>query len=122
MDGHNSLNVTSLSLLYRFVNIRQIWTLLLLQNTFWHEWTRVVTLCNELLYIISFDLYTVSKTFFDAPWQNLTVTPVLYIWTLFLLLNTFLHEWLRLVKFCNELLYIMSFGVYSVSVTLFDAT
>jgi hypothetical protein len=31
-----------------------------------HEWPRLLTLCKELLYIISFDLNTVPKTFFDA--------------------------------------------------------
>jgi hypothetical protein len=66
MDFQNSLNLTSLSLLYRFVNILYIWTLFLLLNTFWHESTRLVTLCNELLLIVSFDLYTVSKRFFYA--------------------------------------------------------
>jgi hypothetical protein len=39
-----------------------------------------------------------------------------------LVLNTFLHEWSRLVSFCNELLYIISFGLYNVSVILFGAT
>jgi hypothetical protein len=32
------------------------------------------------------------------------------------------HEWSRLVTFCNELLYIISFGLYKVSVILFGAT
>jgi hypothetical protein len=51
-----------------FSHFRYIWTLLLLLNTILHEWSRLVTLCNELLCIICFDLYTVSKTF----WCNLT--------------------------------------------------
>jgi hypothetical protein len=37
-----------------------------LLNTFLHESSRLITLCNELLRIISFDLYTVSMTLFDA--------------------------------------------------------
>jgi len=66
MDGHASLSLTSLSLLYRFVNVLYIWTLFLLLNTFCHEWSRLVTLCHELLYILGFDLYTVSMTLVDA--------------------------------------------------------
>jgi hypothetical protein len=122
MDGHNSLNFTSLSLLYRSVNVLYMKTIFLLLDTFGKEWSRLVTLCYELLYIISFDQYTVSKTFFDATQQNLTVSHVLYIRTLFLLLNTFLHEWSGLVTFCKELLYIISFDLYTVTMTLFDAT
>jgi hypothetical protein len=56
------------------------------------------TLCNEILYSICFDLYTVSMTLYDANKFNLTVTQVLYMWTLFLLLKTFLHEWSRLIS------------------------
>jgi hypothetical protein len=67
MDGHNSLHLTSLSLLYRFVIILYIWSLFLLLNTFCHEWTHLVTLCNEFLCIISFDLYNVSMTIFHEP-------------------------------------------------------
>jgi hypothetical protein len=66
MDVHNSLNLTFLSLQYPFVNIRYIWTKLLMQNKFWHEWITVVTLCNELLYIICFGVYNVSMILFDA--------------------------------------------------------
>jgi hypothetical protein len=66
MDGHISLTLTSLSLLYRLVNVLYIWTLFLLLNTFCHAWSRLVTLCQELLYIFSFDLYTVSMTLVDA--------------------------------------------------------
>jgi hypothetical protein len=66
MDGHASLTLTSLSLLYRFVNVLYIWTLFLLLNSFCHAWSRLVTVCHELLYIISFDLYTVSMTLVDA--------------------------------------------------------
>jgi hypothetical protein len=74
------------------------------------------------MYSICFDLYTVSMTLYDANKLNLTDTHVLYIGILFLLLNTFLHEWSRLVRLCNELLYSISFGLYNVSVILFDAT
>jgi hypothetical protein len=66
MEDHNSLSLTSLSLQYRFANVPTIWTLFLLLNTFWHDWSDLVTLCNELRYITSFDFYTVSMTFFDA--------------------------------------------------------
>jgi hypothetical protein len=34
IDGHASLNLTSLSLVYRFVNVLYIWSLFLLLNTF----------------------------------------------------------------------------------------
>jgi hypothetical protein len=47
---------------------------------------------------------------------------VLYIWTLFLLLNTFCHAWSRLVTFCHELLYNPGFDMCTVSMTLVDAT
>jgi hypothetical protein len=42
------------------------WTIVLLLNTFLQEWSLLVSLCNELDYFISFDLCTVSLTFFDA--------------------------------------------------------
>jgi hypothetical protein len=63
MDGHSSLGLTSLSLLYRFVNVLHIWNLFFLLYTFWHEWSKLVTLCNELLHNINFDLYTVLTLF-----------------------------------------------------------
>jgi hypothetical protein len=66
MDGHDSYTLTSLSLLYRFVNVLYVRTLFLLLNTFCHAWSRLVTLCHELLYILGFDLYTVSMTLVDA--------------------------------------------------------
>jgi hypothetical protein len=34
IDGHDSLNLTPLSLVYRFVNILYIWSIFLLLNTF----------------------------------------------------------------------------------------
>jgi hypothetical protein len=79
--------------------------------------SRLVRLCKQFLYIISFDEYTVSKTLFDATEPNLSVSHFRYIWTLFLLLNTFWHEWSRLVTPCNDFLYIISFDVYTVSKT-----
>jgi hypothetical protein len=91
-------------------------------NTFWLEWSGIVTLCNELFYITSFDLYILSMTLLDVTEHNLSDSLFRYIWTLFLLLNTFWHEWSRLVKHCNELVYIISFDMYTVSMTLFDAT
>jgi hypothetical protein len=66
-----------------------IWTLILLLNTFCHKWSRLVRLCIELLYIISFDLHTFSMTFFDAREHNLSVSHFRYIWTLFVLLSAF---------------------------------
>jgi hypothetical protein len=66
MGERASLTLTSLSLLYRLVNVLYIWTLFLLLNTFCHDWSRLVTLCQELLYILGFDLCTVSMTLVDA--------------------------------------------------------
>jgi hypothetical protein len=66
MDRHNTLSLTSLTLLYRFANVLHIWTLFLLLKTFWHDWSGIVTLCIELLYITRFDFYTVSMSLFDA--------------------------------------------------------
>jgi hypothetical protein len=66
MDGHASLTLISLSLLYRFANVLYIWTLLLLLNTYCYAWSLLVTLCHELLYILGFELYTVSMTLVDA--------------------------------------------------------
>jgi hypothetical protein len=122
MHRHNSLSFTSLSLLYRFANVLHIWTLFILLNTFWLEWSGIVTLCNGLLYITRFDLYTISMTVYDETEHNISVSLFCYTWTLFLLLKTFWHEWSRLVKYCKELLYIINFDVYTFSMTLFDAT
>jgi hypothetical protein len=47
---------------------------------------------------------------------------VLYIWALFLLLNTFRHAWSRLFTLCLELHNILGFDLYIVSMTLVDAT
>jgi hypothetical protein len=62
IDGHDTITLTSLSPLYRFVNVLNIWSLFLLLNTFCQAWSRIVTLCHELLYILGFDLYTVPMT------------------------------------------------------------
>jgi hypothetical protein len=62
MDYHDTYTLTSLSLLYLLVIFLFIWTLFLLLNTFCHAWSRLVTLCNELLCIIRFDIYTVDAT------------------------------------------------------------
>jgi hypothetical protein len=77
---------------------------------------------NELLYIISFVLYTLSKTLIHATEDNLSLSHFRFFWTLFLLLNTFWHECLRLVAHWNESLYIISFDLYTVSKPFFDAT
>jgi hypothetical protein len=85
---------------------------------------RMVTPSNPLkeeLYIISFELYTLSKTLFHVTEHNHSVSHFRYIWTLFLLLNTFWQEWSRLVTTRNELLYIISFEPQTVSKTFFDA-
>jgi hypothetical protein len=60
--------------------------------------------------------------YFYATEHNLSVSPFRYIWTLFLLLNTFWLEWSSLLTPRNKLLYIISFNVYTVSKTLFDGT
>jgi hypothetical protein len=103
-------------------HIRFIWTLILLLNTFCHEWSRLVRLFNELLYITSFDLHIFSMTLFDAREHNLSVSHIHFTWILFLQMNKFWHDWSRLVTPCNELLYIISFDVYTVSKSFFDAT
>jgi hypothetical protein len=174
MDDHTLLRLTSLTLLYCFVNVLYIWTQFLLLNTFCHDWSRLVALCNELHYIISFDLHTVFNTFFwcnltqshsfsrsirldsiftvehfltrivtlcneliyivcfelysvymtrfDATEHKLTVSHFRYFWTIFLLLKTFWHEWSRIITLCNELLYKVGFDLYAVYMTRFDAT
>jgi hypothetical protein len=69
MDCHDSLTLTSLSLLYRFVDVLYIWTLYLQLNTFithGYAWLRLVTLCHELHYFPGFDLYSVTMTLVDA--------------------------------------------------------
>jgi hypothetical protein len=60
IEGHSSLTLTSLSLIYRLVNFLNVWSLFLLLKMFYHAWSRLATHCHELLYILGFDLYTVS--------------------------------------------------------------
>jgi hypothetical protein len=66
MEGHDSLTLTSLSLLYRYDNVLYMRSLFLLLNTFCHAWSRLVTLCQQLLFTLGSDLYTVSMTLVDA--------------------------------------------------------
>jgi hypothetical protein len=66
MDGHDSLTLTSLSLEYRFVNVLYMWTLFFLLNMFCYAWSCLVTLCHELLYILGFEMNTLSITLVDA--------------------------------------------------------
>jgi hypothetical protein len=62
---------------------------ILLLNTFWHDWTCLVTICNENLNIISFDINTVSKRFLmqiNTISQYLTILSSgvdFYCWTRF---------------------------------------
>jgi hypothetical protein len=81
----------------------------------------MVTPRNELLYIISFDLYSLTKTLFHVTEHNHSVSHFRSIWTQFLLMNTFWREWWRLVTTCNELHYIISFEPQTISKTFFDA-
>jgi predicted tellurium resistance membrane protein TerC len=62
MDGHDSLTLTSLSLLYRYVNVLYMRTLFLVLQRFCHAWSRLITICHKLIYIIGYDLYTVSMS------------------------------------------------------------
>jgi hypothetical protein len=66
MDDHGSLNLTSLSLIYRFDNILYVRTVFLQLNTFCYARLRLIPLCHELLYIHGFVLYNVSLTLVDA--------------------------------------------------------
>jgi hypothetical protein len=46
-----------------------MWTLFFTAEHFFthgYAWLRLVTLCNELLYILDFELHTVSMTLVDA--------------------------------------------------------
>jgi hypothetical protein len=66
MDDYASITWTSLSLVYRFVDVLYMWTLFLLLNTYCHARSRLVTLCHESLYILGFEFYTLSRTLVDA--------------------------------------------------------
>jgi hypothetical protein len=104
MDGHNSLNLTSLSLLYRFVNILYIWTLFLLLITFWHEWSGLVTLCNKystlpvLTFIPSLWLYLMHPNTISQFLTFFTSGLNFYCWTRF---DTNVHALLRLLTNCS---------------------
>jgi hypothetical protein len=87
---------------------------------YFYCWSRLLTPSNELLSIISIDLYTNSKTFFDATEHNLTVSHVLYLSNLFLVLNTCCQEWSRIITLCKELLF--KVGFYTVYISCFDVT
>jgi hypothetical protein len=78
----DSINIISQLLLYLFVNILQIRSLLLLLNTFWQETSRLVTLCYDLLYINNFDLYTVSMTLFESTEHHVKCCHFIYILTI----------------------------------------
>jgi hypothetical protein len=65
-DDLDPYTFISLSLLYGFVKFLYVRTLFLLLNTFFHAWSRLVTLCHGLLYIVGFDLYNVSITLVDV--------------------------------------------------------
>jgi hypothetical protein len=52
MDGHDSLTLTSLSLLYRFVNVLYVRTLFLLLNTFCHAWYHLFTLSRMTIFSV----------------------------------------------------------------------
>jgi hypothetical protein len=94
------------------------------------------SLCNELLYIINSDLYTVSMTLFGSTEHNVTCALVIYIWTLILWHSfsrslhldsvfTVEHVLTRMVThfiLCNDLLYKICFDLYAVYVTRFVAT
>jgi hypothetical protein len=54
--------LSSLSLLYLYVNVESIFT----NDQLCHTLPRQVTLIHELLYILGFDLYTVSMTIVEA--------------------------------------------------------
>jgi hypothetical protein len=56
-DCHDSLSLTSMSLLYRYDNVLSLRSLFFLLNTFYYAWSRLVTIYHELLYILSFYLY-----------------------------------------------------------------
>jgi hypothetical protein len=58
-DGHDSLTLTSVSLLFLYDNVLYMRSLFLLLNTFYSAWSRLVTFCHELLYILGFFLNTV---------------------------------------------------------------
>jgi hypothetical protein len=65
MDIQTYFTLTSLSLLHCLENVLYMLTLFLLLNTFCHASSGLVRLCQELLNILGFDLFTVSMTVVD---------------------------------------------------------
>jgi hypothetical protein len=61
MDGHASFTLSSLSLLYRYVNVESILTA---EHVLSRMFMPSLTL-PELLYILGFDLHTVYLTLVD---------------------------------------------------------
>jgi hypothetical protein len=76
IGGHASLTLTSVSLLYCFVNVLNIWSLFFLLNMFCHAQSHLVTHCYELICILCFDLYTVCMNLVDATKHNRRVSHV----------------------------------------------
>jgi hypothetical protein len=74
---------------------------------------------NEELYIISFNLYTLSMTLFM---QLNTISQFLTFITSWRKFYTFRNERSRIVKLCNNLLYKVGFNLNTVYMTRFDAT
>jgi hypothetical protein len=66
MDGRDWLTLASRSLLYRYVNVLYMRTVFLVLQIFCHAWSPVVTLSHELIYILGYDMYTVSVTLVNA--------------------------------------------------------
>jgi hypothetical protein len=72
--GHPSLTLTSLSLLYRFVNVLYIWTPFLTGE---HVLSRLVTPSNALSRIILYSRFWPVYRFYDSCWFNLSQTEFL---------------------------------------------
>jgi hypothetical protein len=56
-------SVTIISLGYCYIHLDSIFT----AEHVLHAWSRLVTFCHELLYILGFDLYTVCMTLVGKP-------------------------------------------------------
>jgi hypothetical protein len=70
-----------------------------------HEWSRFVMLCNEILYIIGFYLYTFSMSLFDATYHNLKFSHIIYMFSIF----TAEHILRRIISDSNDLKRITSY-------------
>jgi hypothetical protein len=75
-DCHDSLFLTSMSLIYRYDKYLYMRSPFLLLKTFYSAWSQLVTICLELLNNISFYLYAVCMTLVDAIYQNVTLSKV----------------------------------------------